>query len=66
MQLKAACEEMDSPFIRRQEENDYQKRLEVLLAVVRRRPELPSVVAFDWLALLQDLSQVYVMSNQPY
>lgn len=49
---------MDSPFVQCLEEDDYQKRLAVLLAEVRSRPEVPSAVANDLLALLEYLSQV--------
>lgn len=57
---------MDSLFVRSLEEDDYQRRLVVLLAEVRRRPEAPSVVDVHRWALPYGLSQVYFVSSAAY
>lgn len=66
LQQKAPCQKINSPFFRCREEDDYQKSLAVLLAEVQRRLEVPSVVAIDVLALPEDLSQLYFVSNRAY
>lgn len=56
--LKAACQQIDSHFVCCRGEDDYQKGLAVLLAEVRRRPKVPSLVAFDLLEIQEVLSEI--------
>lgn len=58
--------DMGSPFVRSAEEIDYQKRLVALLTAVRRRLAVPSGVATNLLALLENLVWFYFNSNQAY
>lgn len=64
--LKAECREMDSPFVRCREEDDYQQRLEALLAEVRDRFTVPTLVATDLFCLAEDLCHLYFVANSSY
>lgn len=56
--LKITCEEMGSLFIRCREENKYQKRMTALVAELRRRPTVPSVLATDLVSLAEAFGRV--------
>lgn len=48
------------------EDHNFHKWLAVLLAEEQRRPEVPSVVSVDLLALPEDLRQLYILSNRTF
>lgn len=56
---RMTCWVMGSPFVRSQEENEYQH----LLAEVRRRPIVLTVVAIDLSSLAEDFERVYVLAK---
>lgn len=66
LELQAACQKVVSPFVRCREKDDYQKGLETLLAEVRRRPKVPSVVTIAALELSENLFRLYFISNRAY
>lgn len=66
LHLKTVCQELNSPFLRCREKDNYQKRLADLLAEICRRSEEPSVVAVDQLALPEELRWLYFVSNWDY
>lgn len=66
LHLKLGSQETDSLFVQWRKEDDYQKRLAVLLAEIRGRPAVPSVVTVNLLPLLEDLCRLYFMSNRSY
>lgn len=53
---------MHSPFFLCRKEDDYQKRMDTLLAEVYRRQEVPSVVATDSLVFANNIGCFYFMS----
>lgn len=57
---------MDSPFVRFPEEDGYQQSLAALVAEVRRRSTLPTLIATDLLCLAESLGPLYFVSNHPY
>lgn len=54
---------MDSTFSRCLKEDGYQRRSAALLAAVRRRPAVPTVIATDWLSSTEDLGHLYFVST---
>lgn len=55
--LQEVCREMETPLVRRREEDEYENRLSTLLVEVRHRPNVPLVVAIDILALPMNLGR---------
>lgn len=58
--------EMDSSFECCRDEKVYQRQFVLLLAEVRRRPELPTVVSLDILAFSKDFGCMYYEGNRLY
>lgn len=48
---------MDSPIVRCREEDEYQKKMAILLAEIRRSSDVQSVVAIDLLAFPDGLNR---------
>lgn len=61
---RAVCLDTDLSFARCREEHEYQRRLAGLLADVRRRPEVPTIVATNLLVLLEDLGKPYFLTRR--
>lgn len=64
--LRAARSELDSPFVRCREADEYQRLLAGLLADVRCLPGVPTLVATDLFVFIEDLKRLYVLANRAY
>lgn len=62
----AECREINSPFVQCCKEDEYQQKLTGLLAEVRHRLAVPTLVAVDFLSLAEDFGHVYLVTNRSY
>lgn len=64
LELLAASAKMDSPFLRRSDEYSYQRRLALMLAAVRQRPEIRTVLSSDLMTLSEDFGPLCHTDNR--
>lgn len=61
---QSACSERDSLFVGCREDNEYQRRFSGSLADVRRRPDVPTLVATDQLVFPEDSRRLYFVTRR--